>query len=229
MKKNSERSASLKNGAQSQTKSLKQSFIGKWTQIRQEYGYLFLASLIPAVLFFLIYLARGLYPFGEGTVLVLDLNGQYVYFFEALRDAVLDGGSLLYSWARSLGGEFLGIYAYYIASPLSYLVALFPTDRMLEALLTEKEIVLAVKKGNPVTFYAGRWAAKEACAKALGCGIGARCNFTDIEILNDVSGKPQITLTGAGKAALEELGGKRIMLSISHERHYAVATVIISG
>jgi len=96
-------------------------------------------------------------------------------------------------------------------------------------LLTAKEIVLAVKKGNPVTFYAGRWAAKEACAKALGCGIGAHCNFTDIEILNDVSGKPQITLTGAGKAALEELGGKRIMLSISHERHYAVATVIISG
>lgn len=96
-------------------------------------------------------------------------------------------------------------------------------------LLTEKELALAAKKGNPATFYAGRWAAKEACAKALGCGIGASCNFTDIEILNDVSGKPQITLTGSGKSAFEHLGGKKIMLSISHERHYAVATVIISG
>ena len=92
------------------------------SNIKREYGYLFLAALIPAIIFFLIYLARGLNPFGNGTVLVLDLNGQYVYFFEALRDTVLEGGSLLYSWSRSLGGEFLGIYAYYIASPLSYLV-----------------------------------------------------------------------------------------------------------
>ena len=96
-------------------------------------------------------------------------------------------------------------------------------------LLTEKEIALANQKGNPASFYAGRWAAKEACAKALGCGIGAHCNFTDIEILNDASGKPQITLSGTGKSTLEKLGGKKLLLSISHERRYAVATVIISG
>ena len=94
-----------------------------------EYKYISLAAIIPAVLFFLIYLVRGLYPFGNGTVLVLDLNGQYVYFFEALRNKVLEGGSLLYSWSRALGGEFLGIYAYYIASPLSYLICLFPKER----------------------------------------------------------------------------------------------------
>lgn len=103
--------------------------------IKNEYGYLWLAALIPAVIFFLIYLARGLYPFGSGTVLVLDLNGQYAYFFEALRNAVLDGGSLLYSWSRALGGEFIGMYAYYIASPLSYLICLFPADKTQEFLL----------------------------------------------------------------------------------------------
>ena len=104
---------------------------GSWS----EYGYLLIAAAIPAVLFFLIYLARGLYPFGQGTVLVLDLNGQYVYFFEALKNTVLDGGSLLYSWSRALGGEFLGMYAYYIASPLSYLICLFPDNRTQEFLL----------------------------------------------------------------------------------------------
>ena len=107
----------------------------KFHAVTGEYGYLAIAAIIPAILFFLIYLVRGLYPFGDGTVLVLDLNGQYVYFFEALRNKVLEGGSLLYSWSRALGGEFLGMYAYYIASPLSYLICLFPKDRTQEFLL----------------------------------------------------------------------------------------------
>ncbi|MBQ7829570.1 MAG: YfhO family protein [Clostridia bacterium] len=113
----------------------KLTFGQKLAAIKKEYGYICLAALIPAVIFFLIYLARGIYPFGNSTVLVLDLNGQYVYFFEQLRRTVLEGGSLLYSWSRQLGGEFLGIYAYYIASPLSYLVLLFPADKIQEFLL----------------------------------------------------------------------------------------------
>ncbi len=107
----------------------------KFSKIKKEYGYLALAAIIPALIFFLIYLVRGIYPFGDETVLVLDLNGQYVGFFEGLRNALLEGGSLLYSWSRALGGEFLGIYSYYIASPLSYLVCLFPQDRIQEFLL----------------------------------------------------------------------------------------------
>ena len=101
----------------------------------QEYGYLIACLLIPAALMYLIYLSKEIHPFGNGTVLVLDLNGQYVWFFEALRNFVNGDASLLYSFARALGGEFLGIYAYYLASPLSYIVCLFPEDRMLEALL----------------------------------------------------------------------------------------------
>lgn len=84
---------------------------------------------------YMIYLAMEIHPFGDGSVLVLDLNGQYVYFFEALRNFIYGDTSLLYSFSRSLGGEFMGIYAYYIASPFSYLVALFPQDKILEALL----------------------------------------------------------------------------------------------
>ena len=99
-----------------------------------QYGYLALCAIIPALLIYFIYLARGHHPFGDGSVLVLDLNGQYVWFFEALRNFVRGDADLLYSFARALGGEFLGIYAYYLASPLSFLVALFPKERMLEAL-----------------------------------------------------------------------------------------------
>ncbi len=101
----------------------------------EEHNYLLLCMLIPAALMYLIYLAREIHPFGNGCVLVLDLNGQYVWFFEALRNFVKGDASLLYSFSRALGGEFLGIYAYYLASPLSYILALFPQERMLEGLL----------------------------------------------------------------------------------------------
>ena len=96
--------------------------------------YLGFCFLIPAALLFLCYLARGVYPLGEGSVLVLDLNGQYVYFYDALRDIIKDGGSFVYTFRRALGGEFMGIFAYYLASPLSFLVALFPKENITEAI-----------------------------------------------------------------------------------------------
>ena len=111
----------------------------KWLAVLQksfgEYGYLLIAALIPAVLFYLIYLAKGLYPFGDGTVLVLDLNGQYVSFYEGLYNILHGDADLLYSFSRNLGGEFLGIYDYYVASPFAMILALFPKRFMLEGLL----------------------------------------------------------------------------------------------
>lgn len=100
----------------------------------KEYRYLGISGLISAAVVLLIYMivTGGLFPIGNGTTLVLDLNTQYIYFFSALRNAVFGDGELLYSFSRSLGGEFLGIYAYYLASPLSYLACLFPADKMQE-------------------------------------------------------------------------------------------------
>jgi len=107
----------------------------RFAEIKKEYGYLSAAFILPAVIMFLIYIAMEVFPFGDNSVLVLDLNGQYVYFFEALRNIIRDGGTLLYSFSRALGGEFLGIFAYYLSSPFSVLTALFPDGMMTEALL----------------------------------------------------------------------------------------------
>ena len=98
-------------------------------------AYLWWCFLIPVIIMYLLYLAREIHPFGDGSVLVLDLNAQYVYFYEALHDFVWGDQSLLYSFSRQLGGEYMGIYAYYVASPFSYIVALFPKHMVLEALL----------------------------------------------------------------------------------------------
>ena len=107
-----------------------------WDKTLGEYGYLLFATIIPMVLFYLIYLiGQQLYPFGDGTVLVLDLNGQYVSFYEGLHDILRGEADLLYSFSRNLGGEFLGIYDYYVASPFAMLLALLPERFMLEGLL----------------------------------------------------------------------------------------------
>ena len=107
-----------------------------WDRTLGEYGYLLIATVIPMVLFYLIYLiGKQLYPFGDGTVLVLDLNGQYVSFYEGLHDILRGEADLLYSFSRNLGGEFLGIYDYYVASPFAMLLALLPQRFMLEGLL----------------------------------------------------------------------------------------------
>ncbi len=95
-----------------------------------------LAFLFPVLIMALIYIAMEVWPFGNNSVLVLDLNGQYVYYFEALRDILRGEQGILYSFERALGGEFLGIFAYYLASPFSIIVALFPEGMITESLYT---------------------------------------------------------------------------------------------
>jgi len=112
------------------------SFRGRLRRALTGRGYLGLCFIVPTLLMWLVYASMNVFPFGEESVLVLDLNGQYVYYFEALRDILTDSGSFLYSFRRALGGEFLGIIGYYLASPLSLIVALFPAEMMTEALLS---------------------------------------------------------------------------------------------
>ncbi|MBQ3791632.1 MAG: YfhO family protein, partial [Clostridia bacterium] len=105
--------------------------------------YLGLCFLFPALIVFLVYAFRGVYPFGDNSVLVLDLNAQYVYFFSYLRDVFEEGHSLVYCFTRALSGEFMGIYAYYLASPLSWITLLFPADHITEALY----LIFVLKSG----------------------------------------------------------------------------------
>ncbi len=95
----------------------------------------FLAFLIPVVLTYIAYAIFGIAPFGDHSVLCLDLNGQYVYYFEAIRDTFWGDGSIFYDWSRNLSGNFMGIIGYYLASPFTLLVILLPQKMMVTSLL----------------------------------------------------------------------------------------------
>ncbi|MGC5325323.1 holo-ACP synthase [Brevibacillus sp. SYSU BS000544] len=87
-------------------------------------------------------------------------------------------------------------------------------------LAPNEKILIENKSPHRITeIVAGRFAAKEAVAKALGTGIGAELCFHDIVILPDEKGKPQVTLRNHLHT--------NIHVSISHSREYAVAQVII--
>ena len=95
-----------------------------------------LAFFLPMVVLEAIYATFQVFPFGNDSLLVLDLNAQYIYYYEAFRDAILKDGSLIYNWSRTLGGEMFGINAYYMGSPFMIIYLLFPKKLITEALLT---------------------------------------------------------------------------------------------
>ena len=94
-----------------------------------------MAFFVPVILLYIAYAIFGLTPFGERSVLCLDLNGQYIYYFEAIRDAFWGDGSLLYNWTRNLSGDYSGIIGYYLASPFTLIVMLLPRTMILTSML----------------------------------------------------------------------------------------------
>jgi len=94
------------------------------------------------------------------------------------------------------------------------------------------EIEYCEKKKNPSSYFAKRFAAKEALSKALGTGIRKGIDFKNIEVFNNSSGKPMIKLKGSTLSYLKKKLKNRkysIYLSLSDDKPWAQATVIITS
>lgn len=88
---------------------------------------LILSFLFPFALMTGYFIFRGMAPFGSSTILTVDLGQQYVDFFSYYRSTILSHPStFFYSFAKDLGGDTLGIFAYYLMSPLNVIILLFP-------------------------------------------------------------------------------------------------------
>ncbi|MCL2632934.1 MAG: YfhO family protein [Oscillospiraceae bacterium] len=106
---------------------------------------IWISFAIPFVIMIISYLVFGVYPIKvtsaagdrvfSNSVLSLDLNAQYVYYFAYMKDVFAGNESLFYSWGRNLSGEFVGIIGYYLFSPFNLIVWAFPLSHITEGLL----------------------------------------------------------------------------------------------
>lgn len=101
------------------------------------------------------------------------------------------------------------------------------SDRFLQKIFSPREKNDCIEKGASIfASLAGRFCAKEAVAKALGVGIGAKLWWTDIEVLASGSGAPILSLSSK---ASDRFSDPEIVLSISHCREYATAIAILKS
>ena len=106
-------------------------------------------------------------------------------------------------------------------------------DRFIERIFTDVERARSERKGDRAASYAKRFAAKEACAKALGTGMRAGVFWRDMGVVNMRSGQPTMALTGGALKRLEAMtpaGHKAVIhLSLTDDHPYAQAFVIIEA
>jgi holo-[acyl-carrier protein] synthase len=91
---------------------------------------------------------------------------------------------------------------------------------------TDAEIEYCTARKAATQHYSGRWAAKEAVLKALGTGWRRGISWRDIEIRNDRKGAPTVNLRAGARDVMEKAGIRRLHVSISHCRSFAVAHVV---
>jgi len=98
--------------------------------------------------------------------------------------------------------------------------------RFLERVYTKREIVESALSS---AYLSGRFAVKEAVLKAMRTGLSSGMNWREIETIRDPSGAPKVFLYGAAARRVSEMGGVEVMVSISHERAFALAFVMFLG
>ncbi len=143
----------------------------------------FLAFFIPVIVMYITYALFKFYPFGDNCVLVLDLNGQYVYYFEYARQAFWGDSSLLYSWSRNLSGEFMGIIGYYLASPFTLIVMLLPQKMILGSILIMQLAKLG-SIGVTFSYYLQKSHKVKPLNSVLFSTLFALCAYSVIQLMD---------------------------------------------
>jgi len=99
-------------------------------------------------------------------------------------------------------------------------------ERFIQRVFTAAEQAYAEANKNSIEKLAGRFAAKEAILKLMGTGWRGKIAWTDIEVINNPAGQPEVTLDGEVKKLAEEFGIKHISVSITHTANFAIASAV---
>ena len=99
-------------------------------------------------------------------------------------------------------------------------------QRFLDRIFTTAEQKYADSNKNRMEKLAGRFAAKEAIMKLVGTGWTGKIAWTDIEVLNNLAGQPEVLLSGEVKKIAAKLGIEKISISITHTANFAIASAV---
>jgi holo-[acyl-carrier protein] synthase len=99
-------------------------------------------------------------------------------------------------------------------------------QRFIDRVFTAAEQKYAQANRNQIEKLAARFAAKEAVLKLLGTGWRGKIAWTEIEIVNNSAGQPEVALAGEVKKIADELGIKHISVSITHTANFAIASAV---
>jgi len=102
-------------------------------------------------------------------------------------------------------------------------------QRFARRILTADELLEFERRKHSSSYLATRFAAKEAVAKALGTGIGEQLGFHSVQIDNDDQGKPLLRFMGTAVDLIAGLNINNAMISLSDEKHYVVAMVVLES
>lgn len=102
-------------------------------------------------------------------------------------------------------------------------------EAFLRRVYSDREIRYCQARKHATEHFAGRWAAKEAILKALGTGWSRGIAWTDLEVRNDVNGRPEVLVRGVAKDFAQSRGIHEILVTISHCRTYATAYALALG
>ena len=100
-------------------------------------------------------------------------------------------------------------------------------NKFTERVFTESERAYCESQKRPYLHYAGRFAVKEAVAKAFGTGIGKDVGWLDMQVVRAESGEPSIQLSGVAKNFAEQNQIEVIKISLTHAKHYAAANAVV--
>jgi holo-[acyl-carrier protein] synthase len=99
-------------------------------------------------------------------------------------------------------------------------------ERFINRVFTAAEQAYAQANKNDIEKLAGRFAAKEAILKLMGTGWRGKIAWTDIEIINNAAGQPEVSLSGEVGKIAEQLGIRHISVSITHTANFAIASAV---
>lgn len=138
--------------------------------------FVMLSGACALAIMLLVFYCYDLIPFGDMTILRMDLYHQYGPLFAELYDRITSGSSLLYSWNSGLGSSFLGNFLNYLSSPLSLLVLVFGHENITEAIST-LILLKAVLSACSFTYYLKSSIGKNNAATAAFGVLYAFCGY----------------------------------------------------